>query len=81
MPENLLFTDRSGLLVDVNYFNVMVKDHMIESLVEETNRYAQQTLMGKELSPRSRFKQWVDVTVGEMRAFLGLIVGMGLLVI
>ena len=42
IPENLIFTGRSGLLVDVDgdipldHFNLMVKDHMIESLVEET---------------------------------------------
>ena len=54
---------------------------MIESLVEETNHYAQQALMGKKLSPRSRFKQWVGLTVGEMQAFLGLIVGIRLIVI
>ncbi|KAK3775759.1 hypothetical protein RRG08_041899 [Elysia crispata] len=83
IPENLLFTGRSGLLVDVDtpldYF--MVKDHMIETLVEENNRYSQHALMGKELSPRQRFKQWVEVTVGEMWAFLGLIVGTRLIVI
>ncbi|GFO40802.1 PiggyBac transposable element-derived protein 4-like [Plakobranchus ocellatus] len=32
------------------------------------------------LIPRSRFEQWVEVTVGEMQAFLGLIVAMGLIV-
>ena len=47
----------------------------------ETNRYAEQTLRGKVLSPRFRFRQWVDVTAVEMRAFLGLIVGMGLIII
>ncbi|GFO19257.1 PiggyBac transposable element-derived protein 4 [Plakobranchus ocellatus] len=59
----------------------MVDSGMITSLVEETNRYAEQTLGGKELSPHSKFRQWIEVTVGEMRAFLGLIVAMGLLVI
>ena len=81
------FTSRSELLVDVghdtplDYFSLMVNETMIEVLVVETNRYAEQTLRGKILSPRSRFHQWVDVTSVEMRAFLGLIIRMGLIVI
>ncbi|GFO14718.1 PiggyBac transposable element-derived protein 4-like [Plakobranchus ocellatus] len=87
IPDNLPFIGRTGLLVDVggdtplDYFSMMVDDSMITNLVEETNRYAGQTLRGKTPSPRSRFQQWVEVTVGEMRAFLGLIVAMGLIVI
>ena len=54
---------------------------MTWSLVTETNRYAQQTLCSKQLSPKSRFHRWVDVTGSEMWAFLGLIVSMGLIVI
>ncbi|GFO04045.1 PiggyBac transposable element-derived protein 4-like [Plakobranchus ocellatus] len=87
IPDNLPFVGRTGLLVDVggdtllDYFSLMVDDGMITNLVEETNRYAGQTLRGKTLSPRSRFQQWMEVTVGEMWAFLGLIVAMGLIVI
>ena len=33
------------------------------------------------LSPKSRFHRWVDVTGAEIRAFLGLIVSMGVIVI
>ncbi|GFO21322.1 Zinc finger mym-type protein 2 isoform x1 [Plakobranchus ocellatus] len=82
IPDNLPFVSRNGLLVDVggdtplDYFSLMVNDGMITNLVEETDRYAEQTLSGKTLSPRSRFNQWVEATVGEMRAFLGLIVAM-----
>ena len=87
IPDVIPFTGTSGLLVDVDgdtpldYFSLMVNDRMIKGLVEETNRYAQQILRDKELAPRSRYRQWVDVTVGEMRAFLGLIVAMGLIII
>ena len=86
-PDDVPFTGRSGLLVNVDgdtpldYLSLMVDETMIEGLVVETNRYAEQTLRGKALSPRSRFRQWVDVTAVEMRAFLGLIVGMGLIII
>ena len=85
-PDDIPFTGRSGLLVNVggdtplDYFSLMVNQTMIEGLVVETNR-SEQTLRGKVLSPRSRFCQWVDVTAVEMRAFLGLIIGMGLIVI
>ncbi|GFR61627.1 PiggyBac transposable element-derived protein 4 [Elysia marginata] len=56
-------------------------DETVASLVAETDRYAKQTLKDKELSPKSRFRQWTPVTVNEMWAFLGLIIVMGLILI
>ena len=85
--QNLPFTGKSGLLVEMDdttpldYLKLMVSDDMVDTLVTETNRYAQQTLRNKQLSPKSRFHRWVDVTGAEMWAFLGLIVSMGLIVI
>ncbi|KAK3751830.1 hypothetical protein RRG08_003896 [Elysia crispata] len=65
----------------LDYFKLMVSEDMVASMVAETNRYASQTLRNKELSPNSRFRKWVDVTIQEMYAFMGLILSMGLIVI
>ncbi|GFS10328.1 PiggyBac transposable element-derived protein 4 [Elysia marginata] len=86
-PANLPFTGQSGLQVEMedtsplDYLKLMVTDEMVASLVTETNRYAEQTLEDKELSPKSRFRQWTPVTLNEMWAFLGLIIAMGLILI
>ncbi|GFN91337.1 PiggyBac transposable element-derived protein 4 [Plakobranchus ocellatus] len=85
--ENLNFSGPTGLQVamedttPMDYLRLMVMDEMVLSMVTETNRYATQTLAHKELSPNSRFHRWMEVTLEEMWAFLGLIVSMGLIVI
>ncbi|GFR99620.1 PiggyBac transposable element-derived protein 4 [Elysia marginata] len=65
----------------LDYLKLMVTDEMVASLVTETNRYAEQTLEDKKLSPKYRFRQWTPVTLNEMWAFLGLIIAMGLILI
>ncbi|GFR86307.1 PiggyBac transposase Uribo1 [Elysia marginata] len=65
----------------LGYLKLMVTDEMVASLVTETNRYTEQTLKDKELSPKSRFRQWTPVTVNERWAFLDLIIAMGLILI
>ncbi|GFO35124.1 PiggyBac transposable element-derived protein 4-like [Plakobranchus ocellatus] len=86
-PAVFDFTGTSGLQVQMegetplDYLRLMVNDEMVESLVAETNRYASQTIATRQLAPKSRFHQWVETSVNEMWAFLGLIVAMGLIVI
>ena len=58
-PQNLPFTGKSGFLVEMDettpldYLKLMVSDDMVDTLVTETNRYAQQTLHNKQLSQKS----------------------------
>jgi hypothetical protein len=47
--------------------------------VAETNRYARDKILELQLSPRSIWSRWCDVSVPEMKAFLGLIINMGLI--
>ena len=50
-------------------------------LVLETNRYAEQFLASPKaltLGPHSRFRNWVPVTVAEMKEFIAIIIAMGL---
>ncbi|GFO02852.1 PiggyBac transposable element-derived protein 4 [Plakobranchus ocellatus] len=80
-PE-VSFTGNSGVtkqpedLSPLGFFNLMN-----ENIVQEKNRYAAEYLRGKALTPKSRFKKWVDVTVQEMWTFFGIITAMGLVVI
>ncbi|XP_054259935.1 piggyBac transposable element-derived protein 4-like [Macrosteles quadrilineatus] len=55
---------------------------MWNMLVTETNRYAHSRMATLErcglLAPQSRFRKWVDVTVEEMKSYIGILLSMGL---
>ncbi|KAG8287843.1 zinc finger protein [Homalodisca vitripennis] len=64
----------------IDFFNLFFTTGLIELFVNETNRYAESFLRmkGDTLSPRSRFRSWLPVTVPEMRIFIATILNMGL---
>lgn len=62
----------------IEYYNLMVNDEVIQLMVTETNRNAEQTLANRRLSRRSRLRNWKETDAVEMRKFLGLIIWMGL---
>ena len=58
-------------------------DHdVIDLLVAETNRYAATAIQNRGglegLSVHSRFRKWTDVHAGEMKAFLAILLLMGI---
>jgi hypothetical protein len=50
----------------VDVFKLFVNSELVETIVEETDRYAQQFLRGHELSSRSAARVWKPVTEGEI---------------
>lgn len=50
---------------------------MVNEIVIETNNYATKKLEGKTLSPYSIWRNWRNVTIEEMWAFIGVIINMG----
>lgn len=65
----------------IDFFNIFFTQSLINMFVLETNRYATQTLAsrGRNLSPNSRLHSWVAVTNSEIRAFIAVILNMGLI--
>ncbi|KAK3741427.1 hypothetical protein QZH41_003983 [Actinostola sp. cb2023] len=59
---------------EVDFFNLMFGEEEFRILVEESNRFARQTLKD---NPR-RLTKWKDTTVEEMKAFIGIWILMGL---
>ncbi|XP_017762860.1 PREDICTED: piggyBac transposable element-derived protein 4-like [Eufriesea mexicana] len=55
--------------------NLFIGDDLLEYLVKESNRYRYQVI--DKYKNISRTKKWVDITLPEMKNFLGLIVVMG----
>jgi hypothetical protein len=67
----------------VDYFDYSTTDqennlNLIDKLVTETNRYAEQSIQ-QPISAHSRMNNWVPTDRSEMRAFIGVMMAMGLL--
>jgi hypothetical protein len=63
----------------MDYFSLFFNDELLNSIVVETNRYARHKISERQLSLRSIWSRWSDVSIPEMKAFLGLIINMGLM--
>jgi hypothetical protein len=63
----------------MDYFSLFFNDELLDSIVVETNRYARHKISELQRSLRSIWSRWSDVSVPEMKAFLGLIINMGLM--
>ena len=61
-----------------DYFLLFLVDDFFELLATETNRYAQQIIQSRQFPPNSRVHKWRDTTADEMKAFVGLLMAMGI---
>jgi hypothetical protein len=64
----------------MDYFSLFFSDELLNNVVE-TNRYARHKIPELQLGLRSIWSRWSDVSVPEMKAFLGLIINMGLMLL
>jgi hypothetical protein len=51
------------------------------NIIIETNKYARHKIAELQLSPRSIWSRWSDMSVPEVKAFLDLIINMGLILV
>ena len=90
-PTALDFTADRGLNTDlpdslsfIDYFYLLFPEHLLEYITRQTNKYAGETIASLResgrLSLNSRFKTWPEdgVTAGNIKAFLAMIIAMGL---
>jgi hypothetical protein len=84
-PKAYTFTKNAGpqfnLLPDaepMDYFILFFSDELLHNIVTETNRYARHKIAELQLSLWSIWSRWSDVSVPEMKLFLGLIINTGL---
>ena len=54
----------------IEIFNQFFDDNIIEMMVTETNRYAQQIVSSRQIRRSSRMNRWKDITREEMKTFL-----------
>lgn len=66
----------------IEFFKLIVTEQFLEDvLVQETNKYAADFFnspQGRNLKPQSRFRKWVDVDIDDMKRFIAIVIGMGL---
>ncbi|XP_068112061.1 uncharacterized protein [Hyperolius riggenbachi] len=78
------FTGSPGIKVpvehftEIDFFQLFISDNLLESIVLETNRYAQQFISTNPTSHYSKPGLWKPTTIGQLKQFLGLILNMGL---
>lgn len=62
----------------LDVFRLFFNDDLMTLLVEETNRYAELSLLCRQHSECSRMRKWQPVTREEMWTFLGILMWQGL---
>jgi hypothetical protein len=63
----------------VDVFEFFFNSELVDTIVEETNGYAEPSLCGRKLSSRSTARAWKPVTEGEIYVVLGLFMLMGII--
>jgi hypothetical protein len=61
------------------YFSFFFSDELLNNIVMKANRYGRQKISEFQPSRRSIWSSWSDVSVPEMKAFLVLIIDIGLM--
>lgn len=82
--KTFIFSSPVGLRVPIpgdnkpeDYFNLLIDDVLLESIVRETNDYAEQFFLSQDHTEKSRISSWKYLTVEEFKIFLGLLMHMG----
>ncbi|KAJ8912354.1 hypothetical protein NQ315_014721 [Exocentrus adspersus] len=82
---NFDFTGKAGIqqqitsdITSIEIYKLFINKDVLDLIVAETNRYAQDTINGKRLSKSSRLHQWQDTNCEEIEKFLGIVLWMGL---
>ena len=74
-PDSLIQSDQHP----VHYFSLLFPKSAFELICEQTNAYAMSFFDNPvDVSASSRFGKWVETTVNEMKAYVGLQIFMGL---
>ena len=85
--KTFLFNERPGMKINVPekndqvfLFGLMLTDDLVEDLVKKTSTYADKIINRNwPLCRRSAWNSWTEITIDEMRKFIGLIFSMGLI--
>ncbi|CAF1508640.1 unnamed protein product [Adineta ricciae] len=74
--EDVTPISKDDTINPIDCYRHFITDEIIDLMVRETNRYAEQYLQSHEISRRSMFHQWKPTTNEEMLKFFGIIIEM-----
>lgn len=64
---------------ELEFFQLFMTDELLTEITNETNRYTAEKIQKiTPLRKRSIWHNWTPVTIGEIKAFLGVVINMGL---
>jgi hypothetical protein len=78
MVEEVLANLEDSTINPIDCYRHFITDEIIDLMVRETNRYAEQHIETQKLTKRSKTLHWKPTTNEEMLKFLGIIIEMGL---
>jgi hypothetical protein len=84
-PNIPIFTGAPGIQVNthgfspISYLYLFITNQTLDSLVLETNRYAQQFITSEQIKQHSRVTAWHPTAKREIKIFLGLLLLMGII--
>jgi hypothetical protein len=76
--EEVTSISEDNTINPIDCYRHFITDEIIDLIVRETNRYAQQCLQRHEISRRPILHQWKPTTNKEILKFFGIIIEMGL---
>jgi hypothetical protein len=63
-----------------DYFKLFMTENLVQGFFDETNTFANSSIVSKQLSSRSVWSAWKDVTVTEFLCFVAtVIINMGII--
>jgi hypothetical protein len=85
-PKGFTFTKHAGLQFNLvpgaeplDYFRIFFIGELLNNIVTGTDRYTRHNISELQLSQRSIWSMWSDVSVPEVKAFLLVIINIGLI--
>jgi hypothetical protein len=78
LVEEVTSASEDNMVNPIDCYRHFITDEIIDLMVRETNRYAEQYLQAHEIRRRSKYREWKPTTHEEMLKFFGIIIEMGL---
>ncbi|XP_043485883.1 piggyBac transposable element-derived protein 4-like [Polistes fuscatus] len=63
----------------IDYFRLYFTEELVDSIIKETNNHAKEEIAKKQLSRKSTWHKWYDITKEEFLVFIAVILNMGLM--
>lgn len=82
--RRIIFSKENKLLVPVpgdgspyDWFMLLMDEVLLDNIVRYTNQYAWEVYLGGNLTPQASINKWKELTIEELKLFIGLILHMG----